>query len=55
MHKACNTCVNEEKCKSECLQQTEIMIGKIMNLGIRDEMKQTKDAITKAIQLASAL
>jgi len=52
VHNACNTCVNEKKCKSECLQQTEIMIGKIMDFRIRDEMKQTKDAITKAIQLA---
>ncbi len=52
VHKACNTCVNEEKCKSKCLQQTELMIGKIMDFRIRDEMKQTKDAITRAIQLA---
>jgi len=28
VHKLCNTCINEEKCKSECLEQTEIMIGK---------------------------
>jgi hypothetical protein len=52
VHKACNTCANEEKCKSECLQQTEIMIGNLMDFRIRDEMKQTKDAIKKAIQLA---
>jgi hypothetical protein len=29
IHKICNTCAKEEKCKSDCLEQTEILIGKI--------------------------
>lgn len=52
VHNSCNTCYSEDKCKSNCLTQTEMMIGKIIDFRIRDEMKQTKDAITKAIQLA---
>lgn len=52
IHGICNTCAKEEKCKSECLEQTELLIGKIIDFRIRDEMKQTKDAIMKAIRLA---
>ena len=51
-HKECNTCTNEDTCKRDCLQQTEIRIGKIMDLRIRDEMHQIKNAINKAIQSA---
>ena len=45
----CNDCINSEKCKSECLDQTESLIGKIIDFRKRDEMAETKKTIIKTI------
>jgi len=50
--RSCKDCRNEEECKSNCLNQTEFLVGKVIDFRKRDEMVETKKAIVKAIASA---